>query len=506
MVSTFRWGDGTRNCLLGILIGLSIIAAGLALPSAQAQEGYTSESLFITLYSNGDALVQYDIGIDDPLAQETRIGLFAETSVSNLIVVDEEDNVIEFDSGASPNEIVLRTPGVSSAIISYSTQDLVNKIQGKWIFSLNSSSIGFAVRLPPDSVLIDLGENFPTIKQYGDQQLLTFKPGNVKFVYVIGVIGTEELANIVIRLAQTTIKETGEKFPAIVLTGANDLLQKAIDARDAGKFSEAEKLAGQASDAAIATGRDYEAAQNAIADADSEIRQAGSEGRDTDAAAGLLQKANSEFAAANYAAARNSAEDAVAAIGEKPPVTGMPLFVIIAAVVAAGGGIGAMVFLRMRKPRPAVTQKRMAEEPRRTQPTDMISKKTFSSSPLTKLETQATEPEPPEPMPQVGSQPDRAIAAPATIPESQIDKSVLSRIVSSIVEERTHLRPEDQEVLRYLAEKEGAAFESELRTRFQLPKTTIWRLVKRLEREELVEIRKAGGQNLIKLKFENRQP
>jgi uncharacterized membrane protein len=82
---------------------------------------------------------------------------------------------------------------------------------------------------------------------------------------------------------------------------------------------------------------------------------------------------------------------------------------------------------------------------------------------------------------------------------------MLLRIVGRILEERPHLRPEDQEVLRYLAEKEGAAFESELRSKFQLPKTTIWRLVKRLEREELVEIRKAGGQNLIKLKFEDRQ-
>jgi uncharacterized membrane protein len=66
------------------------------------------------------------------------------------------------------------------------------------------------------------------------------------------------------------------------------------------------------------------------------------------------------------------------------------------------------------------------------------------------------------------------------------------------------LRLEDQQVLRFLAEKEGAAFESEIRGNFKLPKTTIWRLVKRLEREELVEIRKAGGQNLIKLKFEDK--
>jgi hypothetical protein len=94
---------------------------------------------------------------------------------------------------------------------------------------------------------------------------------------------------------------------------------------------------------------------------------------------------------------------------------------------------------------------------------------------------------------------------PSTTSDSQIDRSVLSHIVGNILIEKPHLRPEDQQVLKFLAEKEGAAFESEIRSKFQLPKTTIWRLVKRLEREELVEIRKAGGQNLIKLRFEDRQ-
>jgi hypothetical protein len=94
---------------------------------------------------------------------------------------------------------------------------------------------------------------------------------------------------------------------------------------------------------------------------------------------------------------------------------------------------------------------------------------------------------------------------PSPISDSQTDSSILSHIVGNILVEKPHLRPEDQQVLKFLAEKEGAAFESEVRSKFQLPRTTIWRLIKRLEREELVEIRKAGGQNLIKLRFEDKQ-
>ncbi|MCI0557653.1 MAG: hypothetical protein MN733_04105 [Nitrososphaera sp.] len=506
MVSTFRWRDGTRFCVPGLFLIL-LASTTITIPSySQSEQGYASESLFIALFSDGDALVEYDISIEDPLAEEIRIKLFANGSVSNLIVVDYDDRIIDYDLGGSPSEIVLKTPGVSNARISYSTQDFVNKNQGRWIFSLDSSSIGFTVRLPPESVLIDPGQNFPTIRQLGNQQLLTFKPGDVRFVYVIGVLGTEEQATIVIRLAETTIKEIGDTHPGIVLAEAEEILQRAIDARDDGRFPDAESLAGQANDVALAIERDYEAAQSAIADADGEIERARNEGRDTAAAALLFQQASSEFAAGSYVAAKDSAEDAVSAIAARPPEPQMPLFVIVTAVVAAAGGVGALVFLRMRKPRPLAQQKRIGEETRRISPADLGVKQPNPKSSVPEL---STEPRGPEMRPETAPAElgyDPPLAAPSTIPESQIDKSVLLRIVSRIVEEKPQLRPEDQDVLRYLAEKEGAAFESEIRTRFQLPKTTIWRLVKRLEREELVEIRKAGGQNLIKLRFEDRQP
>jgi uncharacterized membrane protein len=485
---------------LFLLINASVTAPSLA----QSEDGYTSESLFIDLKPNGDALVQYDVGIKNPLAQETRISLFANSSVGNLIVVDYEDNVIEYDFGDTPNEIVLKTPGASSATISYSTQDMVNKIQGRWIFSLMSISTGATIKLPADSVLVEFGENFPTIKDLGDQQVLTFNPGNIEFAYVIGVLGTEEQANIVIRLAQSTIKEAGDTHPGIVLTEANDLLRNATEARDGGKFSEAEMLAGQANEAAVTTTKGYDEAKKAIESADTEIRQAASEARDTAAASQLLEQANTEFQNGEYVNAKASAEDAVGAIGGKPPVPGLPLFVIVAAAVAAGGGVGAMVFLRARRPRQVVLHKRMEDKP-------SIPKEGNNTpvpgSPVAELDNSIPKPElSNEAIPGVPNlKQEPSLAAPSTIPESQIDKSILSRFVTRIVEEKPHLRPEDQEVLRYLAEQEGAAFESELRTRFQLPKTTIWRLVKRLEREELVEIRKAGGQNLIKLRFEDRQ-
>jgi hypothetical protein len=211
----------------------------------------------------------------------------------------------------------------------------------------------------------------------------------------------------------------------------------------------------------------------------------------------LLERARTEFASGSYMAAGNSAKEAVAAIGDIQTQPALPVSVIVAGVAAAGGGVGALVFLRIRKqPAKAALHMQKRETPPRAPANNKAT--TMIRPPISEEKREVK---------LVSDKIDGSLQGiPDMIPESQIDKSVLGRIVGMMLEERPHLRPEDQQVLRFLAEKEGAAFESEIRTKFQLPKTTIWRLVKRLEREELVEIRKAGGQNLIKLKFEDKIP
>jgi uncharacterized protein YcaQ len=69
--------------------------------------------------------------------------------------------------------------------------------------------------------------------------------------------------------------------------------------------------------------------------------------------------------------------------------------------------------------------------------------------------------------------------------------------VEKILASKPDLRPDDKEVLRFLAEVGGEAFEAELRSRFNLPKTSMWRTVRRLQREGLVGVKKVGGQNLV---------
>ena len=69
--------------------------------------------------------------------------------------------------------------------------------------------------------------------------------------------------------------------------------------------------------------------------------------------------------------------------------------------------------------------------------------------------------------------------------------------LETLFEEHPELGMSDKEVLRFMAERGGEAFAMEIRERFDIPRTSTWRMIKRLQRFELVEERKIGGQSLV---------
>jgi len=70
-----------------------------------------------------------------------------------------------------------------------------------------------------------------------------------------------------------------------------------------------------------------------------------------------------------------------------------------------------------------------------------------------------------------------------------------------IVSRNPTLMKEDIAVIEFLAEKDGKAFEAEIRQRFpDMPRTSLWRLIRRLEGLEIVEVKKIGLENQVELK------
>lgn len=72
--------------------------------------------------------------------------------------------------------------------------------------------------------------------------------------------------------------------------------------------------------------------------------------------------------------------------------------------------------------------------------------------------------------------------------------------LETIFKLKSDLREDDKELVKFLFDNNGEALESELRKNFLQPRTTMWRAVKRLEREGVIEIEKKDLQNLVKLR------
>ena len=87
-----------------------------------------------------------------------------------------------------------------------------------------------------------------------------------------------------------------------------------------------------------------------------------------------------------------------------------------------------------------------------------------------------------------------------TISESKT--KVESLDTETIFSLRPNMREDDKEIVKFIYENGGQALESELRKKFLQPRTTMWRAVKRLERQGVIDISKKDLQNLVTLKKE----
>ena len=87
-----------------------------------------------------------------------------------------------------------------------------------------------------------------------------------------------------------------------------------------------------------------------------------------------------------------------------------------------------------------------------------------------------------------------------TISESQRQIDYLDP--ETIFNLRPEMREDDKEIVKFISDNGGQVLESDLRKKFLQPRTTMWRAVKRLERQGVIKISKKDLQNLVKLKKE----
>jgi hypothetical protein len=496
--------------IITLLLTATDVTGQLDRTQKQPTQPYTINSLVITLMPDGQSEVQYDISVD-PRKQETNVKLFGQTR--NLTARDlSSNNSIETSFSEDLHNVTLVSLGATNVKIRYDTPDLTQKNGRIWSFSLNSPT-RFSVILPLNSIVTDWGKQNPIlIKRAGEQNLITFDAGNVQLRYMTEFPSSNNRADVIINSAETTIKDIKQRYPGIVLTDSEKILQNAISSKSNKRPVDAELFATRANDLSLEMVKKYTAALTIIEQANVELNKTSNEG-DNDNAPSLilLSQAKELFSKGDYIRAIQFAQKAASQQDLKEPLsvpsdsstsyTWQKVLVSYIApiiIVISVAGIGLILItvkrnrLRSSSEYPKKSGNSLFSKLQRKAVNDAASGESRQPSELWPRQHFPTE-----------SKERFPISLPPSLASSHVDQTVLFEAVTKFIEEKPQLKLEDQQVLRFLAQNQGAAFESEIRNHFQeLPKTTIWRLIKRLEREECIEIRKAAGQNLIKLRFD----
>lgn len=450
-----------------------------------SEREYSVNSLFIGIFSNGDALIQHDIKLNASTKQLS-IRLLGE-NVTNLSVKNYTAHSLSYYVIVKTNELRIKPQGSSEIRITYLTPTIVDKKDRIWTFSINSTS-SFTVKLPNDAVVTSLGDHQPKLmRRLGEQELLTFDPGQSTVKYLLGYVGTREQAETAIISAQNDITAVQNSHGGINLTDAKETLGQARIAMDNGNLVDAERLASNSSYLANKISSDFELAKKTISIANDKIRDSQEMKLEVEQAQGLISQSNIKFSLGNYVEAITLARLALETIPKTPENVNQYLAPIIGVVSAIVVAILA-VMLHLGKLRSMrIYYKRIK----------LNGLKSISPDNLQKIKNQ-----------EKPSDSKAGVRTDSDLLNRDIDLfDPLSKIsdihkrVERIVLEHPDLREEDQKVLYFLADKDGAAFEGEIRTKFLLPKTSLWRLVKRLERLELIEVTKMAGQNLLRLRL-----
>jgi hypothetical protein len=83
--------------------------------------------------------------------------------------------------------------------------------------------------------------------------------------------------------------------------------------------------------------------------------------------------------------------------------------------------------------------------------------------------------------------------------EKEHEISPIIADLERIFEENPRLRMDEKEVIRFIAENRGELFANEIRKRFDIPRTSLWRMIRRLKEQDILKERKVGGQSLVSI-------
>jgi uncharacterized membrane protein len=355
------------------------------------------------------------------------------SSFPDLLVVNQDG--LPLVMTPIDSSVIIDTLGASKITITYSTQELTSKVGNLWAFNVTSPT-NLVVTLPSGATIVSMSQMPLDVSIVDGRTQVMMPPGDDSISYVISGVGTKEHAKSVIIDAEeslTTIKAKG-----VLTTEADGLLAQANTAFNLGDYLKTEQLATQAKSSALDAEIQAQAANLAIQRATTAIQTARNEGRNSNLAVAdvLVANAQSSYIAGDYTNAKTSADRAHDTAIKSESVSNNFLLVTVGIVALLAITGGAIIYKRRGK----------------------------------KLS-------PPHPLAKEGD-------------TSHVE-------LDMIFQKNPGLRVDDKEVLRFLTEHGGEAFANEIRDRFDIPRTSAWRMIRRLIDAGIVNERKIGGQSLI---------
>lgn len=401
-----------------------------------AQENFSISSLNITIFADGAITAEYNLEVD-VTTPRISINPIGDAYI-NLVIEDGDNNPLDYSS--LKGEVTVDTLGSDTVNIFYETFDLTNKTGRIWTFSTDTQ-VDTSITLPETAIIISINQIPKAISTIGGKNVLTIPAGKIIISYNIGVLGTKEHALTLILTAEDKIN-IAEKNN-IIVNDAIKLLQDSKTYFTQENYFKAEEIA---TDTVTLTSEIIEMATQARKIIDTvtndfvQIIQ-NSNSIDIEKIQILLDDAELKYSLGEYTNSEDLANQAHQYLLISQSDESFSSIIIIGTIIfVLGLSIVIILFIIYRR--------KNINKPS----TDNLSQKQWRNINLDK-----------------------------------------------IFFEKPNLRLEDQDVIKYIVDSGGEAFESEIRDKFQLPKTTVWRLGKRLVNENIVEIVNMRGNNLVKI-------
>ena len=328
----------TRICLLLLL------SASLYVSAAQGQD-YWPVTIVLDVYSDGSVNVEYVVEPEPTLAR-VNVTMPGEPYL-DVLVVDPDGVIMDWDPVDGGVEV--DSFGAGELTISYSTQSLTNKTGSKWAVSV-SSQVNTVITLPRDAVLVGMSPAPSGITIVDGKATITMPPGASSVSYILGSTGTREHALVLLNNAEETVNEVRLKGVVVdaaqeILSGAREAYADGLFAQSEQLSLQAVEAARETEGAADEAMNAIEEGEALV---ESKTGQIGAEALTE--ADQLLEEATVAYEAGDYGVSLTKAEQAYDAALSAEPETGGNQTLIMLGMAAAALLVAGYIYINRRQP------------------------------------------------------------------------------------------------------------------------------------------------------------